>query len=336
MSTLFGRRVQVQFDTEVFDENFRIEFTVNKKLSGKDKLSAKLKIYNPNPGVIREALARKGRRFVGIRAGHGENLPYIIAGFAVPGGAFLSQKGPDTILEVAMKGYGTGPAARARPKRFRLNPAATYNDFVDAAKSAFGVPIRLPGDIQESFTVARILAGEVFQGSFDDFTSALERKLSADAVFTGEEVVYVPKTKTQGSLGPVLSRENGTLLESPVPREKGKFRFQALLIPALQPGYRIIVQDGANSGVYKVTSLVHKCDSGWAKQFYTSVDAILAPVDTGDGKAKVEDPVDSFQEVGAGLLNTLSLATFEGTATRVGAALARQGAEYVSDIIDGE
>lgn len=300
----FLRHVVVQFDDEVYRGDYRVAFSITKKRTGKNRNSAKIQIYNPDEARARTAITRRGRRFVQIRAGYGvDEPPILFAGYAVPDGAVLTRSGPDTILVVEAKGFGTGPSARAQPKQVTLEGALTAENLLAAGQAAFGVAMTIVEPAVNISTVGvRTLAnnGWSFTGSFEDFVTEAAAKLDADFTFQKGRAVFTPRARTQGNTGPVFSRDKGTLLEAPAPRPKGRTRFKTLLTP-LEAGYRFRVEDPDYGGVYRVESVVLAGDTGFSNQFYASIEGRVAPKATADGGSEVLDIVAPFEALGRGI-----------------------------------
>jgi hypothetical protein len=301
----FFRNVVIQFDDQIYRSGYRLSFTVTKKLSGKNRNSARIQIYNPDVKGVREAIGRKGRRFIQIRAGYGVTEPPIIfAGYAVPDGSILNRNGPDNILVVEAKGFGSGPSAKARPKAITIEEALTAENLLAAGEAAFGVAFTF---VEPALSVAnvgtRTLTGKgwAFTGSFEDFVVAAGKKLGADFQVQKGRATFVPKRKTQGSTGQIFSADNGRIIDSPSPRPKGKTRFKVLLSPDLEAGYRFLVEDDVFGGVYRAESVVHSGDVGFSNEYYTSIEARIAPKVAKDGQATLFDPMAPFEALGRGI-----------------------------------
>lgn len=307
----FDRNVAIQFDDLIYRSDYRLSFSVTKKRTGKNRNSAKIQIYNPDPAAARAAIARKGRRFVQVRAGYGDAEPPILfAGYAVPDGAVLTRSGPDTILVVEAKGFGSGPSAKSEPKTIQISEKLTAQNLLAAGEAAFGVAMAVVDPAVNISTVGTralsgvdvpFLAGSgwSFTGSFEDFVLAAASKLEADFSLQGGRAVFTSRRRTQGNTGPVFSSANGTIIEAPSARPKGMVRFKTLLTP-LEAGYRFIVEDAHFGGVYRVESVVLAGDVGWDNQFYASIDGRMAPKPAKVGD-EVLDPLAPFKALGRGI-----------------------------------
>lgn len=311
MATPFNRKAEIQFDDRVYTDDYRITARVSTKLKGKNRCTAKVQVYNPEIKTARAAISKSGRRFLSVKIGHEDRLTQVFAGFAVPDGALLVPANTDTILTVQASGFGTGASARAQPKAITINPGATLKSLVEEIEAAFGVRLDL-GDlrtlgIDAAADIAQVgvrtLFGSKFSflGSFEDFLNEIESKSDFTYTVRGGRPTLVPKKRTQGSHGPVFSRENGTIIGAPTPKDRGKVRFKFFLTPSLVAGFRFIVEDDLYGGVFKAESVVHSFDTGFSNECYTSVDARPAPVSTGDGRSEVQDLPEPLRALGEGI-----------------------------------
>lgn len=311
MATPFSRRAEIQFDDRVYTQDYRITTRVSTKLKGKNRCSAKVQVYNPELKTARAAIAKSGRRFLSVKIGHEDRLTEVFAGFAVPNGALIVPSNTDTILTVEATGFGTGASARAQPKAIKVDPGATLKALVDQLEAAFGVKLDLgelrtlgidPAlDIAQVGVASLFGSGFSFLGSFQDFLDEIETKSDFTYTVRAGRPTLVPKRRTQGSIGPVFSRENGTIIGSPAPKDKGKVRFKFFLTPELVAGFRFIVEDEFYGGVFRAESVVHSFDSGYSNECYTSVDAKPAPVATADGRAEIPPLPEPLRALGEGI-----------------------------------
>lgn len=331
MTVPFLRRVSIQFDDLVYGSDYRLTFSVAKKSKGKNRNSAKIEIYNPDAARARAAIDRKGRRFVQIKAGYGVagDPPILFTGYAVPDGAMLTRRGPDTILVVEAKGVGTGPSAKAAPKSFKIEEALTPENLLAAGRAAFDVALVY---IEPAANIAQVgvrslalSAGFSFTGSFEEYVKVVGDKLNADFSVEKGRAVFKARRRTQGNKGEVFSRDNGRLIEAPIPKGKGIVRFKFLLSSELEPGFRFIIEDDVYGGVYKVRSVVYSGDSGFSNNYYASVEGRVAPKAAGKSSLELEF-TQGVKDVNLGL----------GRAVGAAAAFLSDPTASITEIFDDE
>ena len=275
MAQLYGRQVTLQLAGVTYicggDNGLRCSFNVT-KTRDKSLNKASIQLYNPDTReVLRDVITQPK---LPVRLAAGYDVPRIIfAGFAIKHGVMIDRQAPDRILKVLAQSNG-GVSSNANVS-LSFQGSVSYEQVINAALDGLGLPrgiIKIP-------TGSAFLQGFSYTGNAYELLTRLTDTLGADFTIHDGTLEVLPRTSTRLPTGPLYSTELGNIIEAPKPHRagdkvvQGAIQVTVLMDPSILPGDRFVVQDSSSTfnGTYKASAVIHKGDSGFSSQFYTTI-----------------------------------------------------------------
>ena len=266
---LYGRKVYLVIGPEGAKgrrlEGLRVAWSI-KKGQQKKPDPAKLQVYNLSADT-RSFIEQDGA-LVQLYAGYEDK----------PGLLFIGQvdevdhkrDGKDWVTEIEARDGGKQYAGGLMSETYE---ATDSNRIIERIAESMGLThVRRPADLE----VVTFEYGLSVFGPGRDHLDQLTESLGAEWSIQGGELVI---TKTGEPTGePVVfldTGEGGTTNTGLIRVDKTKKGIKALALSNgnIKPKGRVSIRSRKFTGLYKVTSLEHKGDSGWSQDFYTELEA---------------------------------------------------------------
>lgn len=268
---LFGRRVIFEMYPEGSLEGFSWEglamtFTAEKNVRGRGK--GVIQVLN----LTREERALAERRGTTFRVRAGYDVPgVVLEGQAIKGGVSTPKTEADQFLQVEVRDGGRqSELARVDVS---IATGTTLREVIEITAGALGLPIaefKLPATADQQLPNGINLSGPAWQ-----VLQRLCDSISADVATIDGAIQILDREETTTSIeAPILSPLLGTLVGEPTQKDGGRVELVSFLSPKFQPGGLVQCRDVPRfDGDWKIESLRHDGDSGFAAPYYTTLTA---------------------------------------------------------------
>lgn len=262
---LWGRRVILQFGTAGDPgrsiEGLRVSFRVV-MTDGSEPNKASVQAYN----LSRASAALLERDDCVVRLLAGYDAPrQIFQGQIAKGGLQIERNGVDRIARIEAQDGGRS-LAWAHIALSIAGPTTT-----EAVWTAIVAELGLAVGSVEWGAPVRYTAGWAHVGSAKRAIDALAASAGSRWYIRDGVLTVVPLTGATAETALGLSVANGNLIGAPVPTDVG-VKVTSLLDASARPGRRFVVQGSERAdGRYIATDVEHIGDSGWSREFYTTL-----------------------------------------------------------------
>ena len=276
MTRYFNRKVILQLD-DVSYEDYRIQFSITRTVSGEPN-AARISIW----GLSRETASNMAFRSRDLRvrllAGYqdGDQQPSLLfEGNPVDEGLVFEREGAERILRIqAQDGIRRYQTARVN---VAFEAGTTYRQIVEEVVRQMGLPQTTIQTDDPAFDEV-VESGVCYASRATRVLDSLAQTLRSDWSIQDGKLQFIQKNRTRLERGPRFSPELNNIINDPKPRDGG-LDVTVFLTPMI-PGDRFIVEGTADprwNGLFRAVSVQHRGDSGWANEFYTTIEGRPLP-----------------------------------------------------------
>jgi len=250
-------------DSRAWTDDFRIKLSVTHSREPSQN-SAKVSVWNLTDASV-DYLRNDDNTF---RLLAGYSTPrQLFVGQAKRGGIRARSKGPERVVELEL---ADGNQALKRTYLNKTFATGTkISRVVKYVARQTGLPesqIQIPDDV-------RLDQGVTLGGTSDRVLARLSEAAGADFWVQDGQIKFLKKRDDTGIEAAEFSVENGSLIGSPEPGERGSVKFKGLLRPKLRPGDLLQVVHNRYGGVWRARDVKFVGDSGYGSPFYVTVTA---------------------------------------------------------------
>lgn len=262
---LLGRQVFLQIGTlgsaGVSIRGLRVRFNVEHS-KARTPSKATVSIWN----MTRDTFGLLQAPGAVLRLFAGYDLPQMVfTGTAIKDGLDRKSEGNTSIVTAQLQDGGT--THKTARVEISYSTPTTLAQVYRAAATAAGLPtgsINIASDIQFPH-------GFTYAGPWSDLMDRLALMSGAEWWIRDGAVQIVTEGTPTGEGTIVLSTAAKNLIGEPTQRSDGLIEVKTLLSPSLRPGNLFVVQSKYINGTYIAGDVVDEGDSGWDRDYYTTV-----------------------------------------------------------------
>jgi len=271
---LFGRKVYCVIgkagEQGVIVDGLRISFAVE-KTARRHPNKAKIAIFNLNKTTAAAVTDAQDRLQIQLFAGYESTaVSMIFQGEIRRGQAKTETSGTDRITTIEASDGGD------LYRESRINTTivdASGKQLIDAISKSFGVKIKLPDDVLQE-ALAKRFDSITLTGRSADVLDNLADSFGFVWFLEDGALKIVSRDGDTGEIAVLLTPDTG-LISAAVQTSKG-INGESLLNSGIRPRRIIEIRTEDVKGFFRVQSVELKGDSGYAKPFYTSFEAVQA------------------------------------------------------------
>lgn len=240
----------------------RIAFTARKAATGMAD-PCEISVWNPAPDTIR--ILERDDTVTRLLAGYGTAVQ-LAMGSIVANSLRITHEGPDRIARWQV--HDGGAALQATQVSYAWGTTVTAAEVIAEVARQAGLAIGTvnPGPLA-------YVGGWIAFGSVRETLDTIAADTSCRwSVQDGRLSFWPVKDAKQPAVGPLIAVETG-MIGSPAPMTNG-VEVKALLMPAIRPGDPFAIRSERVSGAFVATNITHTGDSGFAPEFYTTIQAV--------------------------------------------------------------